>query len=123
MNSKQSPQKKGLFVIIKLTYIPALQTKTVDREEFLEFKFYRKNKISLLKRKPFVEFLRIYHDEFSKILDLEQQDLYFAENGAEDHLFNLKKLTNEILEKLRKVISLQNELEENISKLTNITIN
>ncbi len=92
-------------------------------EDFLEFKLYRKNKISLLKRKPFVEFLRIFHDEFIKILELNQQDLYFAKNGAEDHLFNLKKLTNEILEKLKKIISLQNELEENISKLSNITIN
>ena len=91
-------------------------------EEFIEFKFYRKNSISLLKRKSFIEFLMIYHDEFNKILELEIQDLSFAENVAEDHLINLKKLTGEILEKLKKIISIQNELEENISKLSKINI-
>ena len=91
-------------------------------EEFMEFKLYRKNTISLLKKKPFIEFLMIYHDEFNKILELEIQDLYFAENAAEDHLFNLKKLTSEVLEKLKKIINLQKELEENVSKLSKITI-
>ena len=91
-------------------------------EEFMEFKLYRKNTISLLKKKPFIEFLMIYHDEFNKILELEIQDLYFAENVAEDHLFNLKKLTSEVLEKLKKIINLQKELEENVSKLSKINI-
>lgn len=91
-------------------------------EEFIEFKFYRKNSISLLKRKSFIEFLMIYHDEFNKILELEIQDLSFAKNVAEDHLINLKKLTGEILEKLKKIINIQNELEENISKLSKINI-
>jgi len=91
-------------------------------EEFMEFKFYRKNSISLLKRKPFIEFLMNNQDEFNKILELEIQDLSFAENVAEDHLINLKKLTGEILEKLKKIINIQNELEENISKLSKIKI-
>ena len=91
-------------------------------EEFIDFKLFRKNKISLLKKKPLNEFFQHYQNEFSKILDFEIQDLYFAGDGSENHLMNLRKLGLEIQEKLENVIKLQNSIEDNMSRLSTLEL-
>ena len=91
-------------------------------EEFIDFKLFRKNKISLLKKKPLNEFFQYYQNEFSKILDFEIQDLYFAGDGSENHLMNLRKLGLEIQEKLENVIKLQNSIEDNMSRLSTLEL-
>jgi hypothetical protein len=89
-------------------------------EEVMDFQFFRKNKIEIIKKETLTNFFDNQISKFSTLKDIKASDLNLPEDNSKQYIASIHKLGHEIIQLLMKMREIQESTNKYINKLASL---
>ena len=89
-------------------------------EEVMDFQFFRKNKIEIIKKETLTNFFDNQISKFSTLKDIKASDLNLPGDNSKQYIASIHKLGHEIIQLLMKMREIQESTNKYINKLASL---
>ncbi len=91
-----------------------------DLEKLIEFKLFRKDKLSYLGEKSLMEFLTLSLDKLKTLETMNYDDLTNSNNNFKPHFEDMISLCSKVILQIKELMDTYSIIESNLEKLSNV---
>ena len=91
-----------------------------DLEKLIEFKLFRKDKLSYLGKKSLMEFLTLSLDKLKTLETMNYDDLTNSNNNFKPHFEDMISLCSKVILQIKELMDTYSIIESNLEKLSNV---
>ena len=91
-----------------------------DLEKLIEFKLFRKDKLSYLGKKSLMEFLTLSLDKLKTLETMNYDDLTNSNNNFKPHFEDMISLCSKVILQIKELMDTYSFIESNLEKLSNV---
>ena len=91
-----------------------------DLEKLIEFKLFRKDKLSYLGKKSLMEFLTLSLEKLKTLETMNYDDLTNSNNNFKPHFEDMISLCSKVILQIKELMDTYSIIESNLEKLSNV---